>query len=163
MDTVNIAADRAEAEQIREAHWAASAELWGATYDQPADRTRRIAARKRFDSAYAEWKSLQARELNRIASVRGWSVSKKAFSVESLRTGKRIRGLLLWHSSVIDHPEFFLLDDRPIAICSHSYLPWSECESFATANELTIERLASSWYSELTTAALFARQDGAAP
>ena len=70
------------------------------------------------------------------------------------------------HNHVIDHRDCFVRSPPgktskqscryPVAILTHTYGPYENCEAFAREHDLNIERLAWSWYYPGSTiAALF--------
>jgi hypothetical protein len=122
--------------------------------------------RREYDYADAELARLQRACANELAAARGWKIysgTKGWITISQLLAGN-FHGSTSERSDenpghVIDHRDNFTLDRRPVAILSHTYVPWDDCVTFARQRNLVPERLPFSWYyPERTTAVLFTRR-----
>jgi hypothetical protein len=118
----------------------------------------------RDNPAVREWYAARRAALGEFAAQRGWKVSSKEFTFETLRAGRRPRGLECGRLyPVIDHPDFFTKDGRPVAIVTHSYAPDEEVRLWAAEQRLHLEALPFSWYAppQRTLAYVITRPDDA--
>jgi len=110
--------------------------------------------------ATLELKRVRTAQRSAFASSRGWKVAD-SFTVAQLKAG-RLTGPS-WDGVGIsgrelDHPEYFTIGRKPVAILSHSYAPLENSAKFARDEGLHIEQLPYSWYYPLNAiAVLFTR------
>ncbi|HTC52012.1 MAG TPA: hypothetical protein VK700_08765 [Steroidobacteraceae bacterium] len=122
--------------------------------------------RHEYDFARAELSRLQRACAIELAASCGWKIysgTKGWITISQLIAGN-FHGSTSERSDenpghVLDHRDCFTLERRPVAILSHSYVPWDACVTFARQRNLIPERLPFSWYyPERTIAVLFTRQ-----
>jgi len=159
MQTHDISKDYAEQTCIYEAHFKSSREYSRAHEEK--DLHTRYAIRRRYHQDLEALAQMRATERSRLATERGWHVSRRTFTAKELIDGR----IAIRHrhgesaGPVIDHPDCFVLDHKPAAIVSHTYAPWEKCVEFAQELGLDAERLEFSWYYPGgTIAVLFTRR-----
>jgi hypothetical protein len=109
-------------------------DTWQATWNDPTNRAKLLAARQEAREAFAR--------------SRGWTIAQP-FTLGQLKRGSmhRRQEEHFEQNAVLDHPEHFRSGFRPVAILVHTYAPWSAVQDFAARNQLSAERLPFSWYS----------------
>jgi hypothetical protein len=121
----------------------------------------RLAIHRRYFADVDNLKQMRAAERARLATERGWIVSRRSFTLQELKDGRfaRLTRLSECERPIIDHPDCFVLDRKPAAIVSHMYAPWEQCSEFAQLHGLDAERLYFSWhYPNGTLAVIFTRR-----
>jgi hypothetical protein len=136
--------DIAQLTSLYDAWQAASSIAW---YGRDIPACERAIARRACTTASHKWGAARRAACDEFAAQRGWKVSSKEFTFETLRAGRRPQR---WECGrlypVIDHADYFTQDGRPVAIVTHSYAPDEEVRLWAEAQRMLVEALPFSWY-----------------
>ena len=107
------------------------------------------------------WATARAAAVMEFAASRSWTIKVRSevwhdagrpFSIEQLRRGDNVaresdgRDDYGTPRGVLDHCEYYKVGNRPVALLSHTYVPWSDVVDFAFRRDLRVERLPLSWY-----------------
>jgi hypothetical protein len=115
---------------------------WHAARDADAPASECIRLRKRADDAVARSNALQTACRQAFADTRGWRWNRKAWTADLANDARGSNG-----ARFIDHPEFFdSLDERKVALVTHSYAPAQEIADYAARRGYIAEKLPFSWW-----------------
>jgi hypothetical protein len=128
---------------------------WHAARDTGASWSERVRLRKRADDAVARSNALKEACRQAFADSRGWRWNRKAWVVDHQAWTDR----KAWTADMatnargsngarfLDHVEFFdSLDERKVAMVTHSYAPAQEIADYAARREYIAELLPFSWW-----------------
>lgn len=122
-----------------------TAEAFRAWYDAryagaPALECMRL--RKRADDTLARSNALREACRQAFADSRGWRWNRKAWTYDLAKDSCGSNG-----ARFIDHAEFFdSLDERKVAMVTHSYAPAAELADYAARRGYIAEKLPFSWW-----------------
>jgi hypothetical protein len=109
------------------------------------------ARRRAYDAAWQKLSAARSAVEEKFAASRGWRVGDQ-FSFEQLRDSRARRRYGdngWWDGEHCKHNSYFWEGRKPAGIVGHSYYSKSDfgrCESWAQANGLHAELLATGWY-----------------
>jgi hypothetical protein len=125
---------------------------------EPRTASAALQVSRNADRALQEARDRAARE---FASSRGWTFhARRSFTLEKLRDERaNWSGDGYGLGSTLDHPDYFWLGRKPIALVSHTYTQLGRCLGWADAKQLHAELLPASWYYPAgATAVLYTRK-----
>jgi hypothetical protein len=115
---------------------------WHAARDADAAPSERIRLRKRADDAVARSNAMRAACRQAFADSRGWRFNRKAWTADLSKDARGSNG-----SSFLDHVEFFdSINERRVALVTHSYAPAQEIADYASRRGYIAELLPFSWW-----------------
>jgi hypothetical protein len=102
----------------------------------------RVQLRKRADGAVERSNLLKTSCRQAFADSRGWRFNRKAWTADLAKDARGSNG-----ARFIDHVEFFdSLDERRVAMVTHSYAPSAELADYAARRGYIAEKLPFSWW-----------------
>jgi hypothetical protein len=115
---------------------------WHAARDVGAPAMERIRLRKRADDAVARSTALQTACRQAFGDSRGWRWNRKAWTADLAKDARGSNGAMF-----LDHVEFFdSIDERRVALVTHSYAPAQEIADYAARRGYIPELLPFSWW-----------------
>lgn len=115
---------------------------WHDARDAGASWSERVQLRKRADDAVARSNALKESCRKAFADSRGWRWNRKAWTADLAKDSTASNS-----ARFLDHVEFFdSLNERKVALVTHSYAPASELADYAARRGYIAEKLPFSWW-----------------